>query len=152
MPTRYQGTPEENLALNTFIKLTRATEALMTRLHQRGTLGDLTVSQFGVLEALYHLGSMCQNELGTKILKSSGNMTMVIDNLEKHGLVTRQRNTDDRRMVTVSLTESGREQIEQILPNHVSAITEEMKVLSPEEQQLLGNLCRKLGKKGMEES
>lgn len=147
MPTRYQGTPEENLALNTFIKLTRATETLMTRLHQRGTLGDLTVSQFGVLEALYHLGSMSQNELGTKILKSSGNMTMVIDNLEKHGLVTRQRNTDDRRMVTVSLTEAGHKKVEQILPDHVTAITEEMKELTSDEQQILGELCLKLGKR-----
>lgn len=146
MPTHYSGTAQEKLALNTFIKLTRAAEALQTRLHQRGTLGDLTVSQFGVLEALYHLGSMCQNELGAKILKSSGNMTMVIDNLEKLGLVTRQRSAEDRRMVTVSLTDSGRNKVEQILPRHVEAITEEMKTLSIEEQELLGNLCRKLGK------
>jgi MarR family transcriptional regulator, 2-MHQ and catechol-resistance regulon repressor len=146
MPTHYSGSPEERLALNTFIKLTRSVEALMTRLTQHGTLGELTVSQFGVLEALYHLGSMCQNELASKILKSSGNMTLVIDNLEKHGLVQRERNTDDRRMVTVNLTQAGRELIEAILPEHVFAIQQEMSVLSPQEQQELGDLCRKLGK------
>ena len=122
----------------------------MSRLNQRGTLGDLTISQFGVLEALYHLGSMCQNELAGKILKSSGNMTMVIDNLEKRNLVVRQRNPDDRRMVTVSLTKVGVELIEQILPGHVAAITEEMNFLSPEEQVELGELCRKLGKAELE--
>jgi MarR family transcriptional regulator, 2-MHQ and catechol-resistance regulon repressor len=146
MPTHYDGSPEERLALNTFIKLTRSVEALGNRLTQRGTLGDLTVSQFGVLEALYHLGSMCQNELAGKILKSSGNMTLVIDNLEKHGLVRRQRNTDDRRHVTVNLTQAGRELIAAIIPGQVAAIREEMSILTPQEQQILGDLCRKLGK------
>jgi MarR family 2-MHQ and catechol resistance regulon transcriptional repressor len=145
MPTHYQGPPTETLALNTFIKLTRAAESLNNRLSQRGTLGELTVSQFGVLEALYHLGPMCQNELASKILKSSGNMTLVIDNLEKHGLVERHRNLDDRRMVTVNLTEAGRQRVEAVLPGHVAAITAEMGALNPEEQEALGQLCRKLG-------
>jgi len=73
MPTHYQGTPQEINALNTYIKMTRAVDSFMNRLNQHRTLGDLTLSQFGVLEALYHLGPMSQNEIGAKILKSSGN-------------------------------------------------------------------------------
>jgi len=145
MPTHYSGTPQEILALNTFIKLTRSVNSLMSRLSQRGALGELTVSQFGVLEALHHLGPMCQNELATKILKSSGNMTLVIDNLEKNHLVTRRRNLDDRRMITIHLTEAGEQLIQQVLPEQVAAITAEMSALTPEEQQNLGDLCRKLG-------
>ena len=145
MPTHYQGTAEEILALNTFIKLTRSVDAMMARIAQRNTLKEFTVSQFGVLEALYHLGPMCQNELGIKILKSSGNMTLVIDNLEKNGFVTRQRSPNDRRMVIVNLTEFGRQRIKEILPEHIAVITEEMSALTPEEQQTLGDLCRKLG-------
>ena len=70
-------------------------------------MGDLTESQFGTLEALYHLGPLCQGEIGQKILKSSGNMTMVVDNLEKRGLVQRQRSQQDRRQIEVSLTRPG---------------------------------------------
>jgi len=147
MPTHYSGTPQEILALNTFIKLTRSVNSLMSRLSQRGALGELTVSQFGVLEALHHLGPMCQNELATKILKSSGNMTLVIDNLEKNHLVTRRRNLDDRRMITIHLSEDGEQLIKQVLPEQVAAITAEMSALTPEEQQNLGDLCRKLGNK-----
>jgi len=147
MPTHYSGTPQETLALNTFIKLTRSVNSLMSRLSQRGAIGELTVSQFGVLEALHHLGPMCQNELATKILKSSGNMTLVIDNLEKNHLVSRQRNLDDRRMITIHLTEAGEQLIQQVLPAQVAAITAEMSALTPEEQQTLGDLCRKLGSK-----
>ncbi len=145
MPTHYSGPPQETLALNTFIKLTRSVESLTSRLSQRGTLGDLTESQFGVLETLYHLGSMCQNQIAAKILKSSGNLTMVIDNLEKHGLVRRTRDLEDRRKVQVSLTDEGRQLIEEVFPGQVAAITEEMSTLTPQEQETLGSLCRKLG-------
>lgn len=147
MPTHYQGNPQEQLALNTFIKFTRAVESLLARLQHRGTMGGLTISQFGTLESLYHLGPMCPGEISTKLLKSGGNITLVIDNLEKQGLVSRERDTQDRRMVTVSLTEAGRELISQLLPPHVATIVEELSYLTPEEQETLGQLCRKLGKK-----
>jgi MarR family transcriptional regulator, 2-MHQ and catechol-resistance regulon repressor len=145
MPTHFKGSPQETLALNTFIKLTRSVESLTSRLSQRGTLGELTESQFGVLETLYHLGSMCQNQIAAKILKSSGNLTMVIDNLEKHGLVRRTRDLEDRRKVQVSLTDDGRQLIGHVFPGQVAAITEEMSALTPQEQETLGSLCRKLG-------
>lgn len=145
MPTHWKGTEKETRALNAFIKLNRAVESLNLRLHQRGTQGDLTPSQFAVLEVLYHLGSLCQGEISAKILKSSGNMTMVLDNLEKRGFVRRLRDTDDRRQVRIELTESGREKIETVLPVHIAAVVEEMSTLTPEEQELLGDLSRKLG-------
>lgn len=148
MPTHYSGTLKETLALNTFIKLTRACDSVLGRLAHRGTLGDLSNSQFGVLEILYHLGPMCQSELGGKLLKSGGNITMVIDNLEKRGLVHRDRDLEDRRMIVVSLTETGKQHISSIFPSHVSSIVEEMGVLTAEEQETLGDLCRKLGKQG----
>jgi MarR family 2-MHQ and catechol resistance regulon transcriptional repressor len=146
MPTQYEGDARQVLALNTFIKFTRSVDSFLARLNEHHTIDDLTESQFGVLEAIYHLGPMCQNELGHKILKSSGNMTLVIDNLEKKNLVKRTRSTEDRRMVMVSLTRAGEELIDRILPVHVAAITQEMNVLDPDEQEKLGELCRKLGK------
>lgn len=146
MPTHYHGTPEQELALNTFIKLTRATESLMTRLGHCGSLHGLTISQFGVLETLYHLGPMNQSELGSKLLRSGGNITLVIDNLEKQGLVQRERDQQDRRVVNVTLTPAGEAMISQVFPLHLDAIVAEMSVLTPQEQESLGKLCRKLGK------
>jgi MarR family transcriptional regulator, 2-MHQ and catechol-resistance regulon repressor len=147
MPTHYQGTTEEILALNTFIKFTRAYESLMARLAQRGTIEELTISQFGVLETLHHLGPMCQGELSGKLLKSCGNITLVLDNLEKHGLIRRLRDKEDRRMVTISLTQDGEALIGRIFPEQAAAITDELSTLTPEEQETLGMLCKKLGKK-----
>lgn len=115
-------------------------------MEERGTRGDISQTQFGVLEVLLHLGPMCQAELGGKLLKSGGNITMVIDNLEKRGYVTRQRDEKDRRRYLIMLTDEGRAYIETIFPDHVAAIVEEMSTLSTVEQDTLGSLCRKLGK------
>lgn len=145
MPTHYQGTPEEVLAMDTFIKLTRGTESLLARLAQRDTWGELTVRQFGALEALYHLGSLRQGELSEKLLKSGGNITLVVDNLEKRGLVRRERAAEDRRVVVATLTEAGQALIESLLPGHVRDVVEELSVLTSEEQATLGRLCRILG-------
>jgi MarR family 2-MHQ and catechol resistance regulon transcriptional repressor len=146
MPTHYNGSPEELLALDSYIKLTRAADSVNARLNASKSMKNLTISQFGVLEALYHLGSLCQNDLGSKILKSNSNMTTVVDNLEKRKLVRRERDQEDRRMVMVHLTENGLELISKILPEHVAAIKEQFKGLKQEELIILGNLLRKLGK------
>ncbi|HMD89581.1 MAG TPA: MarR family transcriptional regulator [Anaerolineaceae bacterium] len=151
MPSHYQGNTQEIQALDTFIKLTRAVDSLYSRLARRGTLGDLTLSQFGVLETLYHLGSMSQSVICSKLLKSGGNMTLVVDNLEKHGLVQRNQDIEDRRITTVSLTSAGRDLIKEVLPVHVAAIVEEMNTISIEEQKTLGEICKKLGKKSSDD-
>jgi len=146
MPTHFTGSRAEMRTLDTFIKLTRCTNSVLARLAERQTVGDLTYSQFAVLEALYHLGSMTQGEVSSKILKSSSNLTTVIDNLERDGLVRRERDTKDRRVIYVHLTEAGKGKIEAVFPNHVAALVEEFSVLSASEQETLGELCRKLGR------
>src|SRR5512144_1804550 len=146
MSTHYSGTRAEMRTLDTFIKLTRCTNSLLARLAERNTIGDLTWSQFAVLEALYHIGPMTQGEVSAKVLKSGSNITTVIDNLERDGMVRRERDADDRRVIHVHLTDEGSRKIEAVLPGHVAALVEEFSVLSPKEQETLGELCRKLGK------
>ncbi|HEX7234879.1 MAG TPA: MarR family transcriptional regulator [Nitrosospira sp.] len=146
MPTHYSGTRVELRTLDTFIKLTRCTNSLLGRLAERNTVAELTWSQFAVLEALYHLGPMTQGEISGKVLKSGSNMTTVIDHLERDGWVRRERDAKDRRVIHVHLTEAGHGKIETVLPGHVAALVEEFSILSPKEQEMLGELCKKLGK------
>ena len=134
-------------ALDTYVKLMRATESVTARAHRQLSTFGLSFSQFGVLEALYHIGPMSQSEVGQKILRSSGNMTMVIDNLEKRQLVKRERSKTDRRFLIVHLTDKGRKLISRIFPSHASEIALEFGVLTASEQQTLGKLCKKLGLK-----
>jgi len=136
-------------ALNSYTKLMRAAESVTSRTSRPMTAADLTISQFGVLEALLHKGPLCQRDIAAKILKSSGNMTMVIDNLEKRGLVRRERDSEDRRYLTVHLTDAGSALIAKVFVDVRAAIVAEMGSLSGAEQEQLGILCKKLGlKKG----
>jgi MarR family 2-MHQ and catechol resistance regulon transcriptional repressor len=123
----------------------RAAESATTRIHRHLVSTGLTVSQFAVLEALYHLGPLSQREIGKKILRSSGNITMVIDNLEKSGLVRRERFEADRRFYIVHLTDKGYDLINELFPLHAAVIAEDFGVLTAAEQEALGRLCKKLG-------
>lgn len=147
MGTRHKGKDDEVRALDAYIKLMRAAESVSARLAPHLTRAGLTVSQFGALEALYHLGPLCQRDLGRKILKSGGNITMVVDNLEKRGLVERERAEDDRRYITIHLTKAGRKLIGELFPRHAVAIQAEMGVLSAAELEKLGRLCKRVGLK-----
>ena len=145
MGTHYEGTKEEKRALNTFIKLVRAAQSVSGRVESHFSSIGLSVSQFGVLEALYHLGPLFQKDLASKILKSTGNITMVVDNLEKQGLVERVRDEKDRRHYSVRITAKGSALIRSFFPGHVLRIVRELSVLTKAEQDELGRLCRKVG-------
>lgn len=147
MGTHYQGTEDEILTLNAFIKLTRASESINNRLNRHLAEHNLTISQFGTLEVLFHLGPLNQRAIGEKLLKSGGNITMVIDNLEKHDFVQRKKDPDDRRAVLIHLTEKGKSFISSIFPVHLSKIKEEFSVLTKEEKLTLAVICKKLGLK-----
>jgi MarR family 2-MHQ and catechol resistance regulon transcriptional repressor len=146
MATHYRGTPEEVLALDGFIKLMRATDSLNAHLARHIEAAGLTMGQFGVLEALLHLGPMNQRDLGAKLLRSGSNVTLVLDNLQRRGLIRRTRRKDDRRAIEVSLTAQGRRLIAGLFPTHARRITRLFGALSPRDQQHLGTLCKTLGR------
>lgn len=146
--THHQGSADEVRALDAFIKLMRAADSVSSRTSRHLADVDLTVSQFGVLETLHHLGAMCQKDLGEKLLKSGGNITVVVRNLQKRGLVRRTRHADNRRFVTVDLTAAGRALIRRVFPRHVEGLVREMERLSADELATLGGLLKRLGTGG----
>ena len=140
-------TDSEKKALNVYTKLMRAAESVTGRTNRAMAASDLTLSQFGVLEALFHKGPLCQRDIAVKILKSTGNITMVIDNLEKRGLVRRERGLEDRRYITIYLTDAGQKLIAEVFPRVMASIVEEIGILELTEQDELGRLCKMLGTK-----
>lgn len=147
MGTHYKGSNTEKNTLNAFIKLMRSVESLNNRLNRHLADAGLTVSQFGTLEVLLHLGPLNQRAIGEKLLKSGGNITMVIDNLEKCGYVVRKKDPNDRRAVLIRLTDKGETFIKEFFPKHLEKIKEEFSVLSEDEKMQLAELCKKLGVK-----
>jgi MarR family 2-MHQ and catechol resistance regulon transcriptional repressor len=98
-----------------------------------------------VLEALNRFGPMYQRDISRQILRTSASVNVVVDGLEKRGLVARTRSSQDKRFVQVSLTEEGGGFIEAVLPLYMRRVRDEFAVLTEAEQEELGRLCRKLG-------
>jgi MarR family 2-MHQ and catechol resistance regulon transcriptional repressor len=145
MPTQYNGSDEEERALNAYIRFTRAFGTVDKRIGETFRTHDLTSGQFGVLETIYHLGPLYQGQLGEKLLQSKGNISTIITNLSERDLVERRRDPDDRRYVKIHLTEKGRRLIEDIFPDHVQKITDTFDALNDEELEEFSRLCKKLG-------
>jgi len=145
MGTHYNGSKKEMRALDSYIKLMRAADTINSVFNLSLSKFGLTESQFNVLDALYHLGPLSQKELAYKLLKSGGNITMVIDNLEKDAYVERRRGKEDRRIFFVHLTKNGGKKLKEILSVQVNFITNEMNRLSKTDQIELQRLCKKIG-------
>src|ERR1700734_4178809 len=146
MPTHFQGDADTVRALSAFINLVRASDSTIAKVSAHLEELGVTNGQFAVLEALLHLGPMCQHTLGQKLLRSGGNVTLVVDNLERHGWVRRERQKEDRRKTLIRLTAEGRRVIDAAFPPHVKVVTKEFGRLTLADQETLRRLCRKLGR------
>jgi MarR family transcriptional regulator, 2-MHQ and catechol-resistance regulon repressor len=140
------GRAQKCLALSTYVKLMRTANSARSYASRSLSDTNLTLTQFAVLEALYHLGPMSLSDIARKVLTTGGNLTMVVGNLERQGLARRQSCPEDKRVLIVVLTAKGKTLLRQVFPEHAAAITEFLSALGPEEQERLGDLCRKLGK------
>jgi DNA-binding MarR family transcriptional regulator len=144
MSKNYDYGELENLNLKTLIALSRSTQNVNKKQLKTIKEGGLTVSQFAVLEVLYHKGDLRISEIIEKILSTSGNMTVVIDNLVKEDLVRRCADPKDRRVNLISITEKGRNLMEEVFPKHLENINEIFSKLDVEEKEQLIGLLKKL--------
>ncbi|HEY6307238.1 MAG TPA: MarR family transcriptional regulator [Candidatus Angelobacter sp.] len=145
MGKNFKGTAAEERALSAYVKLARAANSAMAYARVGLEEAGVSLGQFAVLEALYHVGPLNLGDLARRILTSSGNLTLVVDNLEKRGLVKRRQRGRDKRFVLATITPAGRKLIARIFPGHAQRITEVMGRLNAADQEQLGALCRKLG-------
>src|SRR3977135_1964667 len=104
--------------VHVFLVLWKAARAVQTYAEKSITELALCGSDFGVLEALLHKGPLPVNEIGKKILLTSGSITVAVDRLEKRGLVERGAAGTDRRARIVHLTVEGRKLITRIYGEH----------------------------------
>lgn len=106
---------------------------------------NLTIGQFGVLEALYHKGNMTIGQVQEKILSSSGTIPLIINNLEKRGYIVKNIDSKDKRKCILQITNLGKQLVEEVYPENEQQIIEVMKCWSDEEQQQLASLLKKFG-------
>ncbi len=142
--TRRYG-KKADLALGMWVKLARAFSVFNKHTTEDIRRYGLTQAQFGVIELLGHLGFMTLGDIARKQLSSCGNTTVVVDNLEKTGLVERRHCKEDRRAVYVHLTPKGKRLFEDIFHQHAHVVQRLASVLTEVEQKQLSALLKKLG-------
>lgn len=135
-----------NDSLDLFIALSRATQWVNAHADRDIRKNGLNRTEFGVLELLYHKGPQPLQQIGEKVLMSSGNITYVVDKLEKKQAVRRRASTEDRRLIYAELTDQGKQFVEDVFPAHQETIEHAVGGLSPEEKQLASKLLKKLGR------
>lgn len=126
------------------IALSRALRAVHRKSEVLFREHGLTMSQFAVLEALHHKGELTIGALIESVLSTSGNMTVVIRNLEQQGLVSRKPNLSDGRSFLVSLTECGETLIAEVFTQHMALVEESLAPISPEERTTVIQILSKL--------
>lgn len=136
---------KNNLALDTWIKLARSHSVVYKKTNEDIRNYGLTLPQFGVIEAIGHLGPLKVGELCKKMLVTGGNMTLVLDNLERNELIERTFSKNDRRAIVINLSEKGKRLFDEIFIQHAEFIGDLFSVLTQNEQKQLGTLLKKLG-------
>jgi MarR family transcriptional regulator, 2-MHQ and catechol-resistance regulon repressor len=103
-------------------------------------------SDFAVLEALLHKGPLAVNEIGKKVLLTSGSITTAVDRLQHRGLVDRRAHGTDRRAKIVHLTKEGKKLITRIYSDHAADMERlALATLTRSERETLIRLLKKIG-------
>ena len=126
------------------IALSRSLQIIHSKSEKLFTEHQLTMAQFAVLEALYHKGDLTIKALIESVLSTSGNMTVVIRNLEKQQLVVRQENTDDKRSYIISLSAKGRSMIEPLFKQHMQYVEESLSALNGIDKNTVIEILKKV--------
>jgi MarR family 2-MHQ and catechol resistance regulon transcriptional repressor len=133
-------------ALSLWVKLARASDTMAMLTAKDIDRCGITVSQFGIMETLGHLGPMKIGEICSKKLMTGGNTTVVVDNLEKQGLIERIKDPEDRRASIIRLTAKGEEKFKQMFPAHATCVEQLVwSSLNEDEIHQLSELLKKLG-------
>jgi MarR family transcriptional regulator, 2-MHQ and catechol-resistance regulon repressor len=136
----------QDVSLDLYIALNRAGQWINAHADRDIKRMGLNRTEFGVLELLYHKGSQPLQQIGGKVLMSSGNITYVVDKLEQKNLVKRRASTEDRRLIYAEITDKGKLLIDEVFPEHAQVIEQAVNGLTFEEKKAVIQLLKKLGK------
>lgn len=142
--TMPENNPEEH-SLELFTVLSRAYNWISAHTARDIRRYGLNPTEFGILELLYHKGPLPLQQIGEKILISSGNITYCIDKLASKQLLVRKPASRDRRVTFAELTPRGRRLLDEIFPQHEQALRKAMHGLNAQEQAQAICLLKKLG-------
>ena len=133
-------------SMQTWMQLFRSFNKIRTKETAYIQKFDLTMNQFQVLEVLYHRGDLNIGSITKFTMSTPGNITVVVRNLKRDGYITSIADIKDKRASILSITQKGKDIIEELFPNHAKNFEEYFKVLDEQELDSLFTILRKLQK------
>ncbi|MEH7272172.1 MarR family winged helix-turn-helix transcriptional regulator, partial [Neobacillus vireti] len=127
-----------------FLLLMQTSKAIQERLRDEMSKFNLSITEFSVLEALFYQGKQTIQQIGNRILISSGSMTYVIDKLEQKGIIKRNDCREDRRVIHITLTADGMNMMENIMPKYQELVDSFFGNLTDDESEFLVNALKKV--------
>lgn len=109
---------------------------------------ELNMQELGVVEFLGNEGPHMMRELAEHLALAVNSMTGIVDSLEQKGLVRRQRSEEDRRVIRVELTDSGREIYQFLVEMNLRLFRSMLGALTQDEQEIFLVLFRKIARAG----
>jgi MarR family 2-MHQ and catechol resistance regulon transcriptional repressor len=134
-----------HVSLKLFIVLTRALQSIEKMAIKEINSQGLNLTEFGVLELLYHKGDQPIQKIGQKILLASSSITYVVDKLEEKNYLKRRGCPTDRRVTYATITKEGKELMDEIFPKYKLFLNEIMGGLSTNEKSSIIEQLKKLG-------
>ncbi|MBQ0140175.1 MAG: MarR family transcriptional regulator [Kurthia sp.] len=135
----------DNESLKALTVLLRASQTIEAQLRKDMQQFHINLTEFAVLELLYHKGNQPIQRIGEQILITSGSITYVVDKLEQKGYVCRDASPTDRRVTFAKLTKEGHAFIEEIFPIHQKLVEEIFSPINLQEKQQVIELLKKVG-------
>lgn len=127
-----------------FLLLMQTSKAIQERIRDEMSKHKLSITEFSVLEVLFYQGKQTIQQIGNRILISSGSMTYVIDKLEQKGIIKRNDCRVDRRVIHITLTAEGMKMMENIMPQYKEMVDSFFGELTVEESEVLVNSLKKV--------
>ena len=138
---------EYNKQMKAFTVLLRAAQSVQEVARKDVATYGMNMTEFAVLELLYHKGDQPIQIIGKKVLIASSSITYVVDKLEQKGYVKRNASPDDRRVTYACITESGKQCIQEVYPNHEQNMSKIFENFSEEQLATVTDLLKQIGKK-----
>lgn len=135
-----------------YISMSRVINTLRRENNKLILKHNLTLGQFAVMEALYSKGRLSTGEVMEKILSTSGNIPVIVKNLEKDGFITRKQDESDKRRFILDLTNKGKNLMDEIVPENLKFMDELISLWDDDDKEELIILMNKFRRKYEEEN
>ncbi|TIL58964.1 MAG: MarR family transcriptional regulator [Mesorhizobium sp.] len=139
-----QELPWDNPRFRNWVAVARACHVLERTLAVKLAPLDLKPAQLDVLMNLYRHPGMSQHDLARRLLVGRSNITMLLPQLETRGLLRREGDQKDKRVLRLTLTEAGTELLMRALKIHMALIETAMSQSTPEQCDMIGEQMRKI--------